>query len=53
MDSIDLEVLHACAQWIRDGFQCEYVTVVRTWGSSQRPEGAVDPGNTGLAEGAH
>jgi xanthine dehydrogenase accessory factor len=40
MDSIDLEVLHACAQWIRDGFQCEYVTVVRTWGSSPRPEGA-------------
>ncbi len=40
MDSIDLEVLHACAQWIRDGFPCEYVTVVRTWGSSPRPEGA-------------
>jgi len=40
MDSIDLEVLHASAQWIRDGFQCEYVTVVRTWGSSPRPEGA-------------
>jgi xanthine dehydrogenase accessory factor len=40
MDSIDLEVLHACTQWIRDGFQCEYVTVVRTWGSSPRPEGA-------------
>ena len=40
MDSIDLEVLHACAQWIRDGYACEYVTVVRTWGSSPRPEGA-------------
>jgi len=40
MDSIDLEVLHACADWIRDGFRCEYVTVVRTWGSSPRPEGA-------------
>jgi xanthine dehydrogenase accessory factor len=40
MDSIDIEVLHACAQWIEDGFQCEYVTVVRTWGSSPRPEGA-------------
>src|SRR4051812_20526732 len=40
MDSIDLEVLHACADWIRDGYQCEYVTVVRTWGSSPRPEGA-------------
>jgi len=40
MDSIDLEVLHACADWLRAGFQCEYVTVVRTWGSSPRPEGA-------------
>jgi xanthine dehydrogenase accessory factor len=40
MDSIDLEVLHACADWIRNGFRCEYVTVVRTWGSSPRPEGA-------------
>jgi xanthine dehydrogenase accessory factor len=40
MDSIDLEVLHACSQWIRDGLRCEYVTVVRTWGSSPRPEGA-------------
>ncbi|MCS0591656.1 XdhC family protein [Massilia norwichensis] len=40
MDSIDLEVLHACAQWLRDGIPCEYVTVVRTWGSSPRPEGA-------------
>jgi xanthine dehydrogenase accessory factor len=40
MDSIDLEVLHACDQWIRAGYRCEYVTVVRTWGSSPRPEGA-------------
>jgi xanthine dehydrogenase accessory factor len=40
MDSIDLEVLHACDQWLRDGHRCEYVTVVRTWGSSPRPEGA-------------
>jgi xanthine dehydrogenase accessory factor len=40
MDSIDLEVLHACEQWLRDGHRCEYVTVVRTWGSSPRPEGA-------------
>jgi xanthine dehydrogenase accessory factor len=40
MDSIDLEVLHACDQWLRDGYRCEYVTVVRTWGSSPRPEGA-------------
>jgi len=40
MDSIDLDVLHACDQWLREGFRCEYVTVVRTWGSSPRPEGA-------------
>jgi xanthine dehydrogenase accessory factor len=40
MDSIDLEVLHACDQWLREGYLCEYVTVVRTWGSSPRPEGA-------------
>jgi xanthine dehydrogenase accessory factor len=40
MDSIDLEVLHACDGWLRAGLRCEYVTVVRTWGSSPRPEGA-------------
>jgi xanthine dehydrogenase accessory factor len=40
MDSIDLEVLHACDAWLRAGLRCEYVTVVRTWGSSPRPEGA-------------
>jgi xanthine dehydrogenase accessory factor len=40
MDSIDLEVLHAVDAWLRAGVQCEYVTVVRTWGSSPRPEGA-------------
>ena len=40
MDSIDLEVLQACDAWLRAGHACEYVTVVRTWGSSPRPEGA-------------
>jgi xanthine dehydrogenase accessory factor len=40
MESIDLEVLQACDAWLRAGWQCEYVTVVRTWGSSPRPEGA-------------
>jgi len=40
MDSIDLEVLKACRQWIDVGLQCELVTVIRTWGSSPRPEGA-------------
>ena len=40
MDTIDLEVLKACAQWIAEGVRCELVTVIRTWGSSPRPEGA-------------
>jgi xanthine dehydrogenase accessory factor len=40
MDSIDLEVLDTCAAWLDAGLRCEYVTVVRTWGSSPRPEGA-------------
>jgi xanthine dehydrogenase accessory factor len=40
MDSIDLEVLKTCQQWIDSGLQCELVTVIRTWGSSPRPEGA-------------
>ena len=40
MDNIDLEVLKACDAWLAAGQPCEYVTVVRTWGSSPRPEGA-------------
>ncbi|MET0963809.1 MAG: XdhC family protein [Noviherbaspirillum sp.] len=40
MDSIDLEVLKTCEQWISQGRKCELVTVIRTWGSSPRPEGA-------------
>lgn len=40
MDSIDLEVLKACEQWLRNGQQCELVTVIKTWGSSPRPQGA-------------
>ncbi|HEX7647963.1 MAG TPA: XdhC family protein, partial [Noviherbaspirillum sp.] len=40
MDSIDLEVLKTCAEWIAQGKPCELVTVIRTWGSSPRPEGA-------------
>ncbi|HEY8608219.1 MAG TPA: XdhC family protein [Noviherbaspirillum sp.] len=41
MDSIDLEVLKRCEQWLAQGRRCELVTVVRTWGSSPRPEGAM------------
>ncbi len=40
MDSIDLEVLKTCDQWIRQGRKCELVTVIKTWGSSPRPQGA-------------
>lgn len=40
MDSIDLEVLRACAKWLLQGRQCQLVSVVKTWGSSPRPEGA-------------
>ena len=40
MDSIDLEVLKTCSDWIAAGKKCELVTVIRTWGSSPRPEGA-------------
>jgi xanthine dehydrogenase accessory factor len=41
MDSVDLEVLKTCEQWLRAGRKCELVTVVKTWGSSPRPEGAM------------
>lgn len=40
MDSIDLEVLKTCDAWLRAGRRCELVTVIKTWGSSPRPEGA-------------
>lgn len=41
MDSIDLEVLKSCEQWLIGGHRCELVTVIKTWGSSPRPEGAM------------
>lgn len=40
MDSIDLEVLKTCDDWIGRGHRCALVTVIKTWGSSPRPEGA-------------
>ena len=40
MDSIDLEVLKQCRQWVAANLRCQLVTVIRTWGSSPRPEGA-------------
>ncbi|HEY1044531.1 MAG TPA: XdhC family protein [Telluria sp.] len=41
MDSIDLDVLKTASAWIGAGHRCELVTVVRTWGSSPRPAGAL------------
>lgn len=41
MDNIDLEVLKTCSQWLDAGLRCELVTVLKTWGSSPRPEGSM------------
>lgn len=41
MDSIDLEVLKTSADWLAGGHRCELVTVIKTWGSSPRPVGAL------------
>jgi xanthine dehydrogenase accessory factor len=41
MDSTDLEVLKSCGQWLDGRHRCQLVTVIRTWGSSPRPEGAM------------
>lgn len=41
MDSVDLEVLKSCDAWVKSGRRCELVTVIKTWGSSPRPEGAM------------
>lgn len=41
MDSVDLEVLKSSERWLAAGHRALLVTVVRTWGSSPRPEGAM------------
>jgi xanthine dehydrogenase accessory factor len=41
MDNIDLEVLKTSASWLASGLRCELVTVLKTWGSSPRPEGSM------------
>ncbi|HYD59261.1 MAG TPA: XdhC family protein [Noviherbaspirillum sp.] len=41
MDSTDLEVLKACDEWLAQGRRCELVTVIKTWGASPRPAGAM------------
>jgi xanthine dehydrogenase accessory factor len=41
MDSVDLDVLKTSLQWLEQGHQATLATVVRTWGSSPRPIGAM------------
>jgi xanthine dehydrogenase accessory factor len=41
MDSVNLEVLKASQRWIGAGHRVLLVTVVKTWGSSPRPEGSM------------
>lgn len=41
MESMDLEVLNTSARWLAEGQPVLIATVVRTWGSSPRPEGAM------------
>lgn len=41
MQSADLQVLRAAGQWLADGHRVALATVLRTWGSSPRPPGAL------------
>jgi xanthine dehydrogenase accessory factor len=41
MDSVDLEVLRKSAEWLAARRRVLLVTVVKTWGSSPRPPGAL------------
>ena len=41
MYSVDLEVLHTSAKWLEQGLRVTLVTVVKTFGSSPRPAGAM------------
>ncbi|WP_186075034.1 XdhC family protein [Burkholderia gladioli] len=41
MDSVDMEVITKAARWLDQGVPVVLVTVVRTWGSSPRPEGSL------------
>ena len=53
MDSVDLEVLKRCAEWLDAGRRVLLVTVVQTWGSSPRPPGAMlAVRDDGLVEGS-
>ena len=53
MDSVDLEVLKRSTEWLQSGRRVLLVTVVKTWGSSPRPEGAMlAVRDDGLVEGS-
>ena len=53
MDSVDLEVLKRCDEWLDAGRRVLLVTVVKTWGSSPRPPGAMlAVRDDGLVEGS-
>jgi xanthine dehydrogenase accessory factor len=41
MESVDLEVLKRCSDWLDAGRRVLLATVVKTWGSSPRPPGAM------------
>jgi xanthine dehydrogenase accessory factor len=41
MDSVDLEVLKTSENWLAQGHRALLVTVVKAWGSSPRPPGAM------------
>jgi xanthine dehydrogenase accessory factor len=41
MESVDLEVLRQCCDWLRDGHRVVLATIVRTFGSAPRPIGAM------------
>jgi xanthine dehydrogenase accessory factor len=41
MNSMDMDVLTALETWLDQGHACQLVTVVQTWGSSPRPQGAM------------
>ena len=41
MNSMDMEVLTALDAWLDAGWSCQLVTIVQTWGSSPRPQGAM------------
>ena len=41
MDSVDLEVLRSASKWFKSGHKVILATVVKTWGSSPRPLGAM------------